>query len=472
MKLMINNIGMIEEANLNLSNLTIIAGENDTGKSTIGKILYSLIKGINNSPVVFEEYRQRELRDLFNQMKRISYNYFLENYEKKEEIYFEKIKISNAQTKNNIFNFLENEYEKELKMNIEERQNELFCTKELFVDEEDTFLFWEFKFNTSNVAVLQNIKSNLNKITILNQKIDKIFQKFETLFLIDVNSKEVQKWGLVEKLETEFENQIQSFVGENNESKIKLYYGSQKIVDMIIENEKTIFPSPLGEILTKDATYIESPYIFSLMGKNRRFLSSKIKNHIEDLAEKLDNLKKINSRIDSFYENSNNIKNINKLINQNINGEIGYDDDNSEYILERNKNKIKLLNVASGIKAFGLLSLLLRTGILKEQHVLILDEPEVHLHPKWQIEYAKLVVMLTKIFDIKILITSHSPFFIEAIQKYCEKESMIDGVNFYLSEKQLNGKTKIKLVNDNIESIYNKLAEAYDKLDQDTLGDL
>lgn len=66
MKLIINNIGMIEEANLNLSNLTIVAGENDTGKSTIGKILYSLIKGINNSPVVFEEYRQRELRDLFN----------------------------------------------------------------------------------------------------------------------------------------------------------------------------------------------------------------------------------------------------------------------------------------------------------------------------------------------------------------------------------------------------------------------
>ena len=44
MTLQLKNIGMIQEAAVNLNGLTVIAGENDTGKSTIGKIVFALIK--------------------------------------------------------------------------------------------------------------------------------------------------------------------------------------------------------------------------------------------------------------------------------------------------------------------------------------------------------------------------------------------------------------------------------------------
>ncbi|MEA3314302.1 MAG: AAA family ATPase [Campylobacterota bacterium] len=46
MRLKLNNIGIIKEANITLDGLTVIAGENNSGKSTIGKIIYSLIKTI------------------------------------------------------------------------------------------------------------------------------------------------------------------------------------------------------------------------------------------------------------------------------------------------------------------------------------------------------------------------------------------------------------------------------------------
>jgi predicted ATPase len=46
MKLTIKNIGVIKEADIELSGLTVIAGENDSGKSTVGKLMFSITKAI------------------------------------------------------------------------------------------------------------------------------------------------------------------------------------------------------------------------------------------------------------------------------------------------------------------------------------------------------------------------------------------------------------------------------------------
>ena len=47
MNLKLENIGMIRHADIKLDGLTVIAGENDTGKSTVGKLIFSLIKAFN-----------------------------------------------------------------------------------------------------------------------------------------------------------------------------------------------------------------------------------------------------------------------------------------------------------------------------------------------------------------------------------------------------------------------------------------
>jgi len=49
MELQLTNIGMIKEANVKLDGLTVIAGENDTGKSTVGKALFMILYNINYS---------------------------------------------------------------------------------------------------------------------------------------------------------------------------------------------------------------------------------------------------------------------------------------------------------------------------------------------------------------------------------------------------------------------------------------
>ena len=47
MKLILENIGMLQHAEITLHKLCVIAGENDNGKSTVGKIVFCLVKAIN-----------------------------------------------------------------------------------------------------------------------------------------------------------------------------------------------------------------------------------------------------------------------------------------------------------------------------------------------------------------------------------------------------------------------------------------
>lgn len=42
MRLVLKNIGMLKNAEINLKNLSVIAGENDNGKSTVGKVVFCI----------------------------------------------------------------------------------------------------------------------------------------------------------------------------------------------------------------------------------------------------------------------------------------------------------------------------------------------------------------------------------------------------------------------------------------------
>ena len=47
MKLTLKNIGKFNNAEIDLNGITVIAGENNTGKSTISKALYCVFKMLN-----------------------------------------------------------------------------------------------------------------------------------------------------------------------------------------------------------------------------------------------------------------------------------------------------------------------------------------------------------------------------------------------------------------------------------------
>ncbi|WP_353652650.1 MULTISPECIES: AAA family ATPase [Clostridia] len=64
---------------------------------------------------------------------------------------------------------------------------------------------------------------------------------------------------------------------------------------------------------------------------------------------------------------------------------------------------------------------------------MVLDEPEIHLHPQWQIAYAELLVLLQKKFDLSVVVTTHSPYFVDAINLFSCKYNTDNNVNYYIS---------------------------------------
>ena len=96
--------------------------------------------------------------------------------------------------------------------------------------------------------------------------------------------------------------------------------------------------------------------------------------------------------------------------------------------------------------------------------MVILDEPEIHLHPQWQIAYAELIVLLQKHFDLSVIVTTHSPYFVDALNLFSCKYGTDGKVNYYLSSNSGN-KVIMDCVNGQIELIYKKMASPIQILD-------
>jgi len=156
-----------------------------------------------------------------------------------------------------------------------------------------------------------------------------------------------------------------------------------------------------------------------------------------------------------------------KEIHSVIEGTWSFDDDKLDFIFTRNgsatRQNFRSINVASGIKSFGIIQLLLLAEILNNRSLLIIDEPETHLHPKWQVEYAKVICLLVK-HEIPVLLTSHSPYLIEALRYYSKEYDIERFTNYYLAERNENGLVDIENVNDEMNRVFLKLSEPFQKL--------
>ena len=89
MELYLKNIGKVAEANVEIKGITVIAGENDTGKSTVGRALFSIFNGFYE---IEEQIRQERFLSIVNVLENFyRYTYFLEAVQKDIEEYAEDI---------------------------------------------------------------------------------------------------------------------------------------------------------------------------------------------------------------------------------------------------------------------------------------------------------------------------------------------------------------------------------------------
>lgn len=429
MQIKLKNIGMLKEAELSLNSLTLIAGENDNGKSTVGKVVFCIIKAINRYKEDLQESKEHKLNEKFNNLFFFIRNLLVHNpiLKNTDDIYF------------------------------------------LIEDESDID---EKLLNLNKLVALFKNNTQIDEKTI--QKIEKTLEEIYTIRNEPENINKYIESALNKVFISEFDSSI--LLDGEDEGEITLLENKLELIKIKVTRENKIFLlSDIEPIQIKDATFIESPLILNnhdLLIKSQSGLNINKRNierlgipyttlHTKDLFDKL---KKISFSLffdDDFEEN------ILREIQQIIDGNIIYDNQKRDFIYSKGQKNISIKNTASGIKSFGILQLLLLNGVLNKNSILILDEPENHLHPIWQLKYAKLLVIFAK-NGITTLIASHSPYMIEALKRYSDIEDLGEVTNFYLAENS------IILPKDRLSDIFRTLEEPFEifrKMDEEILKD-
>ena len=69
MRITLKNIAKVKTADIDIKGITVIAGDNNTGKSTIGKALYSVFNGLNDIESKHIKDKHKSLVDALNKLR-------------------------------------------------------------------------------------------------------------------------------------------------------------------------------------------------------------------------------------------------------------------------------------------------------------------------------------------------------------------------------------------------------------------
>lgn len=171
----------------------------------------------------------------------------------------------------------------------------------------------------------------------------------------------------------------------------------------------------------------------SALGKHNKVANlSGVPQHFYDLVELLGTQSKAASSIE-----------LHQGLNESIGGEIVISSTGELSFLEKGvATEVSLHNTALGIINLGIISLLLKKGVLTQGSFLFIDEPEVHLHPAWQKVMIDTLYALSK-QGVNIVIASHSIDMMKCVENIMNR----------LPEHEIEAKFGINQLNAKGESI-------------------
>ena len=421
MKLVLKNIGKVQNATVEINGITVIAGENDTGKSTVGKALFSVFNGFYNIDKEIISEREKSIESQLALM------------------------LGSLKT----FEFF--------------NTNPSALAKEIIAIAEKTKLESELQ-----KAIYSAIAAHNDKISASVPEDVILTSVNHIIKVLSVPYEEILRSVLQKKLDAEFRGQIGNVFLEKDSS-IQLVIHNENTEVGISDNKVTGIKNPIR--LNTEVIYIDDPFILDELSEplpriwfgTLQFLDHRscLQSYLNTASNASVNTFNIvdeivaNEKFEQIYQKISTVCAGN--IVKEKQSSVGYRIDN---------HQLDVRNMSTGLKTFAILKSLLTSGYIKANGTIILDEPEIHLHPEWQLLFAELIVLLHKEFDLHILLNTHSPYFLNAIEVYAAKYRVSDKCKYYLTEN-VDKVSQIENVTDNIEKIYSKLARPLQVLENE-----
>ena len=336
------------------------------------------------------------------------------------------------------------------------------------------------KLDINSLAAELNAMRNeidINKLTfVLNNKLDlkidntksndKIKAAIDNIMrILKVEDKIYLKTCIQKNFSIEFNQQINNILEDHN-----------GCIDLLIKNtdskvtfvENNVFLVNNEVDTFSEAIYLDDPFILDNKPKSdflpNIFTQTYYYGHKEKLVELIYSQTEKNNLVDKIVTEERLKKIIDKL-HIACKGNVFFKNNNDlMYQQDNMKTAFKVANLSTGLKTFVILQTLLLSGAIKDGSLIILDEPEIHLHPEWQLLFAELIVMLQKEFNLHILLNTHSPYFLNAIEVFSEKYAIGDKCEYYLAYNKQD-ESYVKCVTGNVEDVYAKLARPLQRLE-------
>ncbi len=433
MKLILDNIGMLEHAEISLRKLCVIAGENDNGKSTIGKIVFCIVKAINRYREDLQESKEFWVG------------------EKREEIYF-RLREALSPTNPKALDVLRG-----MRMPPRHRLN---AEEQLAAIDE-----WIQRV----LALAELSPEDRPEVIALRDEIQAMRDQPE-------DTKQSIENALNKVFASEFDASL--LLQGATEGRIQLLENDLTLIDLAVTDDRVRVMGEVEPMALKDATFIDSPLILNhhdVLARSQTLLDMDQRRsgrlgmsfttlHTKDLFDKL-RTPVLPFDLLSLGDTTGASRVLADLQTL-IDGEVAYDKTERDFVFRRPSGaSISIKNTASGIKVFGLLKMLVANEFVAKDTVLIFDEPENHLHPKWQLKLAEVLIKLLE-SGVYVVVSSHSPYLIEALKRGVDRAGLANEARFALATEK-----KIK-DEDRLSDIFSVLAEPFEAFRQMDAEDL
>lgn len=397
MYLEIENIAKIASAKIHIKSIAVIAAENGMGKSTVSKALY----GVSRMLVAQEHKilldRRKSAESVLNPLFYGTDDSVLDQFRPL------------AQEVRSVFDAMVALYQRYHAETAEVREEHFKSELELLIGKKATAL---------------GLKASPKRIERL---VGKLYSQ------MNVTDEAIVKRLMTNALKAEFGGQICNVFNDNT-GKITIQNSDGK-VEVKISKDEVIKVSNVdgGVELKAEPVYIDS--LLDLNDNNRyyNFRWEKF-NHRTSLRNKLEYIGSNETATETEARIAA-VKPVLEVLNEAFQYHLELDDNQGFVVPMRAGKVINFENLSSGQKSLAVIKALIESGLIEEGSLLILDEPEIHQHPKWINIFAKTLVLLQKALDLRILINTHNPQFLLGVDVYSEIYGIAGKNRYYIAEE-------------------------------------